>query len=403
VFYRFPAPEAAPPTDRGAGMLCAVAAQRRSRRRKGAVTCVSGATGFLGAHVTRLLVERGDRVRVAYRNADRLEQLGGLEVDAVRADVRDREAMRTMLEGADVLYHTAGYVGSSPVERVWDMNAVAPRVAVEAAAAAGVRRVVVTSTISAVGPARGTPADEDNPYPAGGLDMAYPDAKRQGEIEALETGERTGVDVVCVNPAYVLGVPVNRGQAGETSTRTVGNYLRGRLPAVIDAFMNFVDVEDVAAGHLLAAEHGRTGQRYILGGENLGWVELVERLARFSGRHHALLVLPREIALLARARETLRLPGLMASEGYALMGQDWRYTSAKAARELGYDARPLDDTLRATIEWYEALMAAGVFEDEDSSALSAASSLIRGADRVGLLNALPTVERVTGRRLVAGR
>jgi len=376
-----------------------MASPKRRRKRR---ACVTGATGFVGAHVARALAERGDRVRVAYRDPDRLDQLDASEVEPVRADVLDRRSMTELLEGIDVLFHVAGYVGSSPIERVWEMNAAAPRLAVEAAAAAGVSRVVLTSTISAIGPAQGVPADEGTFYPAGGLGLAYPDAKRQGEIEALETAERTGVEVVIVNPAYVLGVPVNRSQAGETSTRTVGNYLRGRLPAVVDAPMNFVDVEDAAEGHLLAAEHGRAGERYILGAENMRWTEFVDRLARYSGRHYPLLVLPPEIHLIARARETARLPGLIAAEGFALMGQDWRFTSAKAARELGYAPRSVEETMRATIDWYEELMSAGAFEDEERSALSLAAAGLHTAGSLGLLSGLTLVQRLTGRRLVAG-
>jgi len=166
--------------------------------------------------------------------------------------------------------------------------------------------------------------------------------------------------------------------------------------------MNFVDVEDAAEGHLLAAEHGRAGERYILGAENMRWTEFVDRLARYSGRHYPLLVLPPEIHLLARARETARLPGLIAAEGFALMGQDWRFTSAKAARELGYAPRPLEETMRATIDWYEELMSAGAFEDEERSALSLAAAGLHTAGSLGLLSGLALVQRLTGRRLVAG-
>ena len=155
-----------------------------------------------------------------------------------------------------------------------------------------VGRVVVTSTISAVGTADGRPADEENPYPEEGLGLVYADAKRAGEREAIAAGERLGVEVVVVNPAYVLGVPVDTSQPGETSTRIVGNYLRGRLPAVLNASINFVDVEDVATGHLLAAERGLPGERYILGGHNRPWAELIDMVAQASGIHHPLLVIP---------------------------------------------------------------------------------------------------------------
>src|ERR671915_1638278 len=253
--------------------------------------CVTGATGFVGAHVSRALVERGDEVRVAYRNPDRLDALKGVDFRRAKTDVLDFAAMRRAVRGTKVLFHVAGYVGSSPAERVWRLNAQAPVVAVEAAAAEGLRRVVVTSTISAVGlPSDGRPADEGTEYPDDWLGLAYPDSKHEGERAAFEAGDRHGIEVVVVNPAYLLGVPVDRAQPGETSTRTVGNYLRCRLPGVIDAPMNFADVADAAEGHLLAAEKGVAGERYILGGENMSWPELIQHVADVSGHRHPVLV-----------------------------------------------------------------------------------------------------------------
>ena len=207
---------------------------------------VTGATGFVGAHVTRALVERGDDVRAGYRNPDRLPRLGDLDVKPVKGEILDLKAMRKAMRGCDTVFHVAGFVASKPVEKVWELNQRGPLVAVEAAAMEDVKRVVLTSTISAVGTANGRPADEENPYPEDGLGLVYADAKRGGEREAIAAGERLGVEVVVVNPAYVLGVPVDTSQPGETSTRIVGNYLRGRLPAVLDAPINFVDVADVA-------------------------------------------------------------------------------------------------------------------------------------------------------------
>ena len=176
--------------------------------------------------------------------------------------------------------------------------------------------------------------------------MIYADSKREGERAAFAAGERLGVEVVAVNPAYVLGVPVNRALPGETSTRIVGNYLRGRLPAIVDAYTNIVDVEDVADGHLLAAESGRPGERYILGGENLRWSEVMRagRRARRTAR-----AADRASAGDRRRRETagrLRDPGLPL-EGIRLMAPDWRYSSAKAKRELGYAPRSARETLAA--------------------------------------------------------
>src|SRR4051795_3178129 len=356
---------------------------------KGMRTCVTGATGFVGAHLARLLAERGDEVRVTYRNSQTLEALKGVKFRRAKADVLDYKAMRRACRGCEVLFHTAGYVGSSPLERVWRLNAHSPLIAVEAAAAEGLKRVVVTSTISAIGPANGRPADENTEYPENWTGLAYPDSKHEGEREALEAGERHGIEVVVVNPAYVLGVPVNPDQRGENSTRTVGNYLRGRLPAVIDAPMNFVDVEDVASGHKLAAENGKPGERYILGAENLGWPQLIDRIADLSGVHFPVMVLPREVAWIARVREAIGLPGLVSTEGYELMGQSWMFSSRKAERELGYRAQPIEATLHATIDWYNELIEAGVFNDSGGSGMSRMAGGMRTARRGGAAPPLP--------------
>jgi dihydroflavonol-4-reductase len=365
--------------------------------------CVTGATGFVGAHVVRALSERGDDVRVVYRNPSRLQALGDIRVSRAKTDVLDYKAMLRALRGIEVLFHVAGYVASSPRARVWELNAEGPVIAVEAAAEAGVRRVVLTSTISAIGVANGNgPADESTSYPANWLGLVYPDSKHAGERAALEAAERHGVELVVVNPAYVLGVPVNRARPGETSTRTIGNYLRGRLPGVLDAPMNFVDVEDVAAGHLLAASRGRPGQRYILGAENLRWPQLIDRITELSGVHYPILVLPVGIGRVARAREALGLPGAISAEATNLMGQDWRFSSQKARDELGYESRPLNETLRATIDWYLELIEAGTFAAARGSGMSRIADSMRIASRLGLLAPIRVSQRVVRRRMLAG-
>jgi dihydroflavonol-4-reductase len=365
--------------------------------------CVTGATGFIGGHVARLQSERGELVRVTYRHEPRLARLEGLEVEPVRADVLDRSAMRRAVRGCEIVYHTAGYVGSRPVQRVWQVNALSPRIAVEAAAAEGVRRVVLTSSVGGIGPVPpGEVGTEETLYRGGGLGMTYVDAKHEGEAEAMAAGARLGIEVIVVNPAYVFGVPVDRSQPGETSTRAIGNYLRGRLPAVVDGQLNAVDVRDVASGHLKAAERGRPGERYVLGGHDLTWLELFERVADLSGVRHPLLVLPQEAAEVARVAEALHLPSLVAAEGLLLMAQNWRYSSRKARRELGYRPRSLDRTLRDTIDWYRKLIDSGVLGRGSPSPLSLAALGVRLADRAGALGALRTAERYLGRRLLTG-
>jgi dihydroflavonol-4-reductase len=385
----------------GYGALRSVRTLEQRASREVVTICITGATGFIGAHLAKLAAEAGGPPRVTYRDEQRLARLGGLEVDAVKADVLDRGALRRAFRGCDTVFHAAGLVGSRPAERVWQVNALAPRVAVEAAAAEGVRRVVVTSSVAGIGPAPADrPGTEEDVYRGGGLGMTYPDAKHEGESEALAAGARLGVEVVVVNPSYVFGAPVDRSRPGETSTRMIGNYLRGRLPAVVEGQTNVVDVRDVAKGHLLAAERGRPGERYVLGGHDTGWVELLERVAELSGVHHPLVVLPPQAGAAARAAESLRLPSLVAAEGLVLMAQNWRYSSAKARRELGYRARPLDRTLEETTEWYRGLLDGGGWGGGAPSAMSLAAAGVRLAGRTGLLGGLEAAERYVGRKLV---
>jgi dihydroflavonol-4-reductase len=362
---------------------------------------VTGATGFVGGHVARLLAERGDEVTATFRDPERLGRLREIDVREVKADVLDRAAMRRAIRGSEVVFHTAGFVGSKPPEQVWRMNALAPRLVVEAAAAESVDRVIVTSSVAAIGPAPpGEVAEEGDVYRGG--DGAYADSKHEGEAEAFAAGARLGVEVVSVDPSYVLGVPVDRSQPGETSTRIVGNYLLGRLPAVVAGGTNIVDVEDVARGHLLAAEKGVPGERYILGGDNMSWVELIDRVAALSGVHQPIIVLPIEAAAVARATLAARLPSPVAPEGILLMAENWRASSRKARRVLGYRTRSVDATLVETIDWYRELIERGVFAGRGASGMSVASVGMRAAERTGLLRGLRGIERWSGRRMVAG-
>jgi dihydroflavonol-4-reductase len=362
--------------------------------------CVTGATGFVGAHVAALLVGRGDEVRATVRDRRRLPALEGLDVEAVDADVLDRRGMRRALSGCDVLFHTAGVVASRPHNKVWRTNAVAPRIAVEEAARAGVGRVVVTSSVASIGPAPpDRAATERNPYPPGGTGLLYTDSKSEGERAALGAAERLGIDTVAVCPSYVLGPAHNRALPGETSTRIVANYMRGRLPAVVDAYTNIVDVEDVARGHLLAADAGRPGERYILGGENLRWSEVVERIARISGVRHPLIVLPPEVVGLADALKRAHV-SLAIVEGIRLMAPDWRYSSARARRELGYRPRAANDTLRRTVAWYTELIEDDRLAASNTRSLDLMTAGVRMADRLGLLAPLRAAGQMAGRRTV---
>ena len=174
---------------------------------------------------------------------------------------------------------------------------------------------------------------------------------------------------------------------------------------MVDSETNIVDVRDVADGPPAGRRPaGAPGERYVLGGHNLGWVELIERVARLSGVHHPLVVLPREAGALARRAEALGLPSPIAGEGLLLMAQNWRYSSRKARRELGYRARPLDRTLQDTIDWYLELIEAGAFGGRRPSPLSLAAAGVRdrGPGRAAAAGC-GLAERYTGRRLVMPR
>ena len=281
------------------------------------------------------------------------------------------------------------------------MNAVGPRIAVEAAADCGVPRVVITSSVASIGPAPGRPgrhgAQSLSRSAAPGL--LYTDSKYEGERAAFAAGGRLGIDVVSACPSYVLGPALNRMRPGETSTRIVANYLRGRLPAIVDAYTNIVDVEDVADGHLLAAARGRAGERYILGGENLRWSEVIERIARISDVRHPLLVLPPEIAGVADALKRAGVPfGIL--EGIRLMAPNWRYSSAKARRELGYRPRRSGETLKRTVDWYQELIEDDRLAAPSSRSFDVMTAGVRTADRLGLLLPLRAAGQLAGRRTV---
>jgi dihydroflavonol-4-reductase len=349
-----------------------------------------------------VLAERGHDVRATHRDAADLEGLIALGAEPVKADILDRAAMRRAIRGCEVVFHTAGYVGSNPVRRVWEVNALAPRVVVEAAAAEGARRVIVTSSVSAIGPVPpGGVGTEADPYRGGGLGLTYVDSKHEGEVEALAAGVRAGIEVVAVNPAYVLGPPLQETRRRETSNRLVGNYLRGRLPGVVDGRVNIVDVRDVALGHVAAAEKGQPGERYVLGGRNVGWVELLERVGRLADVHQPLAVLPPSLGAIARRAETLRIPLAVSAEGLMLMAQNWSYSSAKARRELGYRPRALDTTLRDTIDRYRELGITGALSNGRRTPLTMAAAGLRLADGLGVLGGVQLAERYAGRKFVA--
>src|SRR3954454_1107607 len=244
-------------------------------------TLVTGATGFVGSHVARALVARGDDVRVTVRATSRLELLKGLDVPTVVGDVTHPPGgRRRALRGVERVFHVAGTTNlRMAADDLFRINVQGTRTVLEECVRAEVERVVHTSSVAAVGPAPpGGTADERQVWRGSELGIPYVDSKHEAEVEALRIAAR-GLPVVVVCPAYVLGA----GDTHRSSTEVVRRFMLRRIPAYVDGAINVVDVADVAAGHLLADERGVPGERYILGNRNYTWDRLFADLARLSG------------------------------------------------------------------------------------------------------------------------
>ena len=313
-------------------------------------TLVTGATGFLGSHIARLLAARGDDVRALVRASSDLSGLDGLGLATTRGEVGDRRAVRRALRGVDRVFHVAGTTNLRlPREAAFALNVEGTRVVLEEALRAGVERVVHTSSVVAVGPARrGSVATEANVWDAARYGIPSVDSKRAAERVALDLAGR-GLPVVIVNPAHVLGA----GDRGRSSTVLVRRFLRRQIPAYVDGTLNIVGVEDVARGHLLADERGAPGERYILGNRNFTLDRLFTDLARLSGVEPPPVKLPVSLAL-AMARAGQALPGGWVPDPVEVRAASlrWAFSSAKAKRQLGWRTSPHEDCLEETIAFY---------------------------------------------------
>jgi dihydroflavonol-4-reductase len=313
-------------------------------------TLVTGGSGFLGSHVVRALAARGDELRLLVRRGSSVDSLAGIEFERTSGDILDKRAVGRALEGVDRVFHVAGTTSMLPNQgdKVFEVNVKGARNVLQAALDAGVRRVVFTSSVAAIGPARprGT-ADETQPFRAGPLGIAYISSKHEAEMEALRLAAH-GLPVVIVNPSFVLGPDDPKG----TSMQLVRRFLLGRIPVYVDGGLNIVDVRDVAQGHLLADERGEIGERYILGGRNFTFDRLFADLARFSGRDHMPVKLPAAPTRLAV--ELLRRAGIpmpVSPDEVRSANCWWTYRNTKARRELGFEPRPHEETLEDAVRW----------------------------------------------------
>jgi len=321
-------------------------------------TLVTGATGFVGSAVVRLLLDFGERVRVLTRPASDRSNLAGLDVEVVEGDLCDRESLERAVAGCQALYHVAAdyRLWVPEPEQIYRTNVDGTVQLLLAAADAGVRRIVYTSSVATLGVfSDGRRADEETPVGLEDMIGHYKRSKFMAEEAVRRLVEEHALPVVIVNPS----TPVGPRDIKPTPTgRMILDAAAGRMPAFVDTGLNIVHVDDVAEGHLRAFQRGRVGERYILGGDNLTLEEILRRVCTLAGQRPPTLALPRQVLLpVAYVAETMaRLfktgePPLTVDRVRMSMKKMY-FSSAKAERELGYRWRPADEAFRDSVDWF---------------------------------------------------
>jgi len=321
-------------------------------------TLVTGATGFVGSHVARQIVAAGGRVRVLVRRSSNLQALDGLTVERVEGDLNDLASLDRAVRGMRRVFHVAAEyrLWTRNPEEIYKTNVDGTRRFFEVAVQAGVERIVYTSTVATIAvPAHGSTLPDEQTWAT--LDQMighYKRSKFLAECEAIKAAS-AGAPVVIVNPT----APVGPGDWKPTPTgRIIVDFLNGRMPAYVDTGLNLVAVEDVAAGHLLAGERGRIGERYILGARNMTLKEILDALAVITGRPAPRVRLPHAIALAAGyadeffARISGREPQIPV-EGVKMSRHRMFVASDKAEKELGYQPSAVETALTTAVRWYE--------------------------------------------------
>jgi dihydroflavonol-4-reductase len=313
---------------------------------------LTGGSGLIGGALASRLLERGDEV-VALARSDAAEAaLADRGARAVRGDTLDEDALAAGMAGCELAYHVAGVNTMCPADpaALFHVNVRGAETAVRAAARAGVRRVVLTSSAASLGEAQGMLGSERSAH-RGSFLSAYERSKHEGEAAAFAAARRVGVELVAVNPSSVQGP----GRTGGTGRIIIG-YLNGRLRAFIDTNISIVDIADCIDGHLLGAERGRPGERYVLNGATLTSREALEMVSEISGVRHRVVMLPAQVARAAGAliegayRARGRTPPVCREMVRTLL-HGHRYDGARATRDLGLVYTPVRETFRRTIEW----------------------------------------------------
>ena len=320
---------------------------------------VTGATGFLGSHVARVLGEQGADLRLLVRSTSNLRNLEGIQAETATGDLRDSSSLEKGMSGCDTVFHVAADYRlwvRDPAE-MYRSNVDGTKAILDAARKHGVRRVLYTSSVATVGfTGNGHPADEDSPVSLADMIGPYKRSKFLAEQLAMEAGG-SGMQVVVVNPT----TPVGEQDVKPTPTgRIVVDFLKRRFPAYVETGLNLVDVRECALGHVVALEKGRPGERYILGGENLTLKQILDKLGEISGLPSPKVKLPYAFAFATGIVDEAITGRLLHREPRATvdsvrMGKKKMFAScAKAERELGWKIVPVEAALRRAVEWFQA-------------------------------------------------
>ena len=320
---------------------------------------VSGATGFIGIQLVKRLVSQGDVVHALYRSETKADLIRLLGVKLFKGDILDSASLESAMKGCDVAYHTAAFAGvwSKDPSRVFSLNVDGALNVIEAARLSSTRRVVLTSTAGVLGPSENDPVHESTPPPTSFFTL-YEESKFQLEQKLL--GRKEGSpEVVIVNPTRVYGP----GYLSESNgvSRMIKQYVEGSwrlIPGDGQSLGNYVHVEDVVNGHLLAMQLGLAGDRYVLGGENISYLQLFQYTRLASGIKHKLFKVPLwlmlAVASLLKGISTLTgRPPLIVPNLVRKFSHNWIVSSQKAIKELGYQPRGAEEGIKQTVQWIQ--------------------------------------------------
>jgi dihydroflavonol-4-reductase len=320
---------------------------------------VTGATGFVGSHVARVLAEQGADLRLLVRSESTLRNIQELKADQVTGDLRDAASLKKAVAGCDVIFHVAAdyRLWVRDPDEMYRSNVQGTQAILDAAREARVRRVVYTSSVATMGfTSNGHVADESSPVSLANMIGPYKRSKFMAEEIAMEAG-RSGMDVVVVNPT----TPVGERDIKPTPTgRIVVDFLKRKFPAYVDTGLNLVDVTECARGHVSALEKGKSGERYILGGENLTLKQILDKLAVITGLPSPRIRVPYVVALATGVVDQVLTGYIRKREPRATidavrMGRKKMFvSSSKAERELGWKTVAVDGALRRAAEWFQA-------------------------------------------------